>query len=103
MFPVFLDVTGKRVVVVGGGPVGQRKAAAARAAGAAVTIIDPEPPGADAPGSPEIVHIAEPYRPEHLAVACLVSVSAEGAAGGRAALVGRLRGWRGASAGGGGG
>ena len=34
MFPLFLNLTGKRVVVVGGGAVGRRKAAAASAAGA---------------------------------------------------------------------
>ena len=76
MFPVFLDLTGRRVVVVGGGPVGRRKALAARDAGAAVVVVDPEAPVAHAPGSPEVIHIREPYRPEHLAGACLVFAAA---------------------------
>ncbi len=41
-FPVFLDLTGASVLVVGAGPVGLRKAAGAVAAGAAVTVVAPE-------------------------------------------------------------
>jgi precorrin-2 dehydrogenase/sirohydrochlorin ferrochelatase len=76
MFPVFLDLTGRRVVVVGGGSVGRRKARAARDAGAAVAVIDPEPPVAHAPGSPDLIHICEPYHPQHLVGACLVFAAA---------------------------
>ena len=71
MFPVFLDLTGRRVVVVGGGPVGRRKAQAACAAGAAAVLVDPQ-----ALGEPGITHLAEPYHPEHLAGACLVFAAA---------------------------
>ena len=39
--PLLLRVEGKRVVVVGGGAVGERKATAARAAGAEVLLIAP--------------------------------------------------------------
>src|SRR5262245_38914044 len=72
MLPLFLDVTGQRVVVVGGGPVGRRKAAAASAAGAAVVVVDPVPL-VDLPG---IEHLAEPYRPGHLTGARLVIAAA---------------------------
>jgi len=41
-YPVFLDIEGKRAVVIGGGPVAQRKAASLIEAGAAVTVISPE-------------------------------------------------------------
>lgn len=71
MFPVLLDLTGRRVVVVGGGAVGRRKAAAARTAGADVVVVDPRPPG-----EPGVAHLAEPYRAEHLAGACLAFAAA---------------------------
>jgi precorrin-2 dehydrogenase/sirohydrochlorin ferrochelatase len=41
-YPVFLDIEGKRAVVIGGGPVAHRKAASLIEAGAAVTVISPE-------------------------------------------------------------
>ncbi len=41
-YPVFLDIEGKRAVVIGGGPVAHRKAASLLEAGAAVTVISPE-------------------------------------------------------------
>ena len=41
-YPVFLDIDGKRAVVIGGGPVAHRKAASLIEAGAAVTVISPE-------------------------------------------------------------
>ena len=40
-FPLFVDLTGKPVVVVGGGAVGLRRAAALRDFGAKVTVIAP--------------------------------------------------------------
>ena len=39
--PVFLDIAGRRAVVVGGGPVAARKAADLVAAGAAVSVVAP--------------------------------------------------------------
>ena len=51
MLPVFLDLAGRRVVVVGGGPVGRRKARAALAAGAVVQLVAPETPGAGSSAS----------------------------------------------------
>jgi len=72
MLPLLLDLTGKRVVVVGGGPVGRRKAAAAVAAGAVVAVVDPHPTG-ELVG---VAHVAEAYRPEHLAGARLAFAAA---------------------------
>lgn len=74
MFPVVLNLAGRTVVVIGGGVVGMRKAAAAHAAGAIVRIVDPEKSlgGLTHPARQDIVHIAKPYRPEHLDGAFLV-------------------------------
>jgi precorrin-2 dehydrogenase/sirohydrochlorin ferrochelatase len=41
-YPVFLNLRGKRVLVVGGGPVGVRKAAGLIEAGAIVTLVAPD-------------------------------------------------------------
>jgi len=41
-YPVFLNLKGKRVIVIGGGKVAERKALALLKAGANVTIISPE-------------------------------------------------------------
>ena len=70
MFPVTLDLAGRRVVVVGGGSVGRRKAAAAAAAGAVVTVVDPaESPGTAVPG---LTVLVESYAPDHVTGADLV-------------------------------
>lgn len=41
-YPVFLDLTGVEVLVVGGGPVGLRKATGLAEAGARVTVVSPD-------------------------------------------------------------
>ncbi len=41
-YPVFLDVTGRRCAVIGGGPVAERKVAGLIEAGARVTVIAPD-------------------------------------------------------------
>ena len=50
-FPLFVDLRGRRAVVVGGGPVALRRAKALLDFGAQVTLIAPGcgavPPGAD--------------------------------------------------------
>ena len=72
-FPVLLNLTGKRVVIVGGGAVGMRKLSAVLQSGAAVRVVDPQSPLAL---PPEVTHIAEPYRTEHLEGATLAFASA---------------------------
>jgi len=42
MFPAFLDLRSRRVVVVGGGPVAAAKIVALIEAGANVTVVAPE-------------------------------------------------------------
>jgi uroporphyrin-III C-methyltransferase/precorrin-2 dehydrogenase/sirohydrochlorin ferrochelatase len=42
LFPVFLKLEGRRVVVVGGGPVAAGKLAALQAAGARIEVVAPE-------------------------------------------------------------
>jgi siroheme synthase-like protein len=65
LLPVGLRVEGRRVLVVGAGPVAARKAAALVAQGAEVTVVAPH-------HSPEMdavavtVRLTEPFRPSHL-------------------------------------
>jgi len=42
MLPVFLDLTGRKAVVVGGGPVAESKVGSLLAAGARVTVVAPD-------------------------------------------------------------
>src|SRR5262249_22049138 len=42
LFPAFLRLTGRRVLVVGGGAVAASKLAALAAAGAAITVVAPD-------------------------------------------------------------
>lgn len=71
MLPLFLDLTDRLVVVIGGGPVGRRKSAAVRAAGGRVRLIclGPRPPEMN---DPLLDWRTEAYRPEHLDGAALV-------------------------------
>ena len=48
-FPLFVDLTGRRCVIVGGGAIAQRRAAVLSRFGAAVTVIAPTWTG-DVPG-----------------------------------------------------
>ena len=66
-FPLFIDLTGRRAVVVGGGPVGLRRAEALRRFGAEVTVISPRLAG-PLPGA---VHLPRAYRDGDLAGAFL--------------------------------
>jgi precorrin-2 dehydrogenase / sirohydrochlorin ferrochelatase len=77
-YPLFLNLSGRSVVVVGGGRVGLRKAAAALAAGSLVRVVDPVTPSllSDPHANSAIVHIAEPYRTDHLDGASLVFAAA---------------------------
>lgn len=66
-FPLFIDLEGKKAVVIGGGKIALRRAAALLSFGARVTVIAPDcaapPDGA--------VYLPRPYRPGDLAGAFL--------------------------------
>jgi uroporphyrin-III C-methyltransferase/precorrin-2 dehydrogenase/sirohydrochlorin ferrochelatase len=80
VFPVHLDVRGKRVLVVGAGPVGVRRARALAAAGADVQVV--------APNAPEDLELPVQRRPFEdadvdgcwLVLSCTGTVDAEVAA-----------------------
>ncbi|GAB4454962.1 MAG: hypothetical protein OHK0029_10300 [Armatimonadaceae bacterium] len=74
LYPVALNVTGKRCVVVGGGSVGARKAGALWEAGAVVVVVAPEVTSSlrSRVEAKQIEWIAEPFAPTHLDGAFLV-------------------------------
>ena len=76
-YPILLDVSDKRIVIVGGGSVALRKAAKLIEAGAAdITVVSP----AFTEGFPASVRrVVESYRPEHLAGARLVFAATDSA------------------------
>jgi len=69
--PIFLDVKGKRCLVVGGGDVSFRKTSLLVQAGALVTIVSPEL-SADFASLAGITHIADRYNASYLAGHTLV-------------------------------
>lgn len=64
--PVELRVRGKRVLVVGLGPIGRRRATLFQEAGAQVRGVDPSPLVIAEADRPEFEWILEPYRSAHL-------------------------------------
>jgi uroporphyrin-III C-methyltransferase/precorrin-2 dehydrogenase/sirohydrochlorin ferrochelatase len=74
LFPLFLKLAGRRVVVVGGGPVAGSKLDALLAAGAAVTLVAPEirPEVRDLP----VALVERPFEPSDLDGAWFVVAAA---------------------------
>lgn len=74
-FPVFLNVTDRLCLVVGGGAVGRRKARAVLAAGGRVRLVclEPKPPDLE---DPHLEWLREAYHRGHLAGAALVFAAA---------------------------
>lgn len=73
-YPIFLRLTGRKAVVIGGGPVAARKAASLIEAGAAVTVISPELSTRFEEGLAEagaFIHEGRKYRPGDLAGAAI--------------------------------
>src|SRR4030095_2615029 len=62
-FPVFLDLRGRRCLVVGGGAIGERRTRARLECGARVTIVSPllTPGLAALAASGRLVHRARPF------------------------------------------
>lgn len=66
-FPLFLDLTGQKVVLVGGGKVALRRVRTLQQCGADVVVIAPTLHS----DMPTVTHISRPYRPGDLAGATL--------------------------------
>ena len=74
MFPAFLKLQGRRVVVVGGGPVAASKLASLAAAGADVSVVAPDV--CEAIRSTGIAVVQRPFEPSDLDGAWLVVAAA---------------------------
>jgi len=79
LYPVFLDLRGRRAVVIGGGAVAEQKVHGLIAAGAHVTLVSPEttPPLADLARRGAIEIRRRPYRPGDLAGAWLAIAASD--------------------------
>jgi siroheme synthase-like protein len=69
-YPVMLNLTGRRVVVVGSGPVAMRKVAGLVSAGARITLVTPTPPVEVLDECVTLIHAS--YEQAHLDEAALV-------------------------------
>ena len=75
LFPLALNVAGRRCVVVGGGPIGERKVRALLEAGANIVVVAPTLTAAGLAHDVQagrVCHLAAPFAPEHLDDAFLV-------------------------------
>ena len=77
--PIFIDVKGRKCLVVGGGEVAQRKASVLRDAGAAVKAVAPEFSEAFI-GLPGVERLVERFQPGHLDGAVLVIAATDDSA-----------------------
>ncbi len=79
--PIFLDVRGRRCVVVGGGEVAERKIASLLEAGAEVVVISPDATAAIAnwTAAKRIARFARAYQPGDIADAALVFAATDDA------------------------
>lgn len=79
LFPLFVELAGRRCVVLGGGAVAERKVEALLAAGAAVTIVSPEitPALAARAATGAVTHVPRAYAPGDLAGAALAFVATD--------------------------
>jgi precorrin-2 dehydrogenase/sirohydrochlorin ferrochelatase len=73
-YPVYLNLEGKKVVVIGGGRVAERKVFSLLKAGASVTVVSPEITTKlmKAKRGKSIRHVSSPYQKKNLAGAFLV-------------------------------
>ena len=78
-YPVFLEVTGRPVLVIGGGRVGLEKVSGLLAAGAAITVVSPElePTLAAWGDEGRFRHVARAYEPGDLEGCALVFVATD--------------------------
>src|SRR3989337_3045598 len=78
-YPVFLDIAGKPVVVIGGGEVALRKVEGLLDAGARVTVVSPAlHPGREPLGAAgKVRHIGRPYQPGDVEGYALVIVGTD--------------------------
>jgi len=67
-YPIFLDLEGKPVIVIGGGNVACEKVAGLRKAGARITVVSPElaPELVELRDADELQHVARPWRESDL-------------------------------------
>src|SRR5262245_7630124 len=80
LFPLFLKLAGRKVLVVGGGPVAAAKVAALREAGAEIAVVAPavEPTLAELAGAGKVALARRPFEAADLNGAWLVVSAATG-------------------------
>ena len=76
-YPIFVDLDGRRSVVVGGGPIAERKVQGLRGAGATVTVVSPDLTAGltGMVANAEISHVERRFRAGDLAGAHLAIVA----------------------------